>query len=57
MPILHQYFFFGSQGLFLFPLVSVVLMDASYFMGMWFYTTQFPESRYPQRFDFWVSAI
>ena len=55
IPMLHQYLLFGIDGLRSFPLTSALLMDAIYLLGVGFYVTQFPERRFPKRFDIWVS--
>jgi adiponectin receptor len=55
IPIIHGYLISGIDGLRQFPLTHTLIMDVVYLIGVGFYLTHFPESRYPTKFDIWVS--
>jgi hypothetical protein len=57
VPMVHNYYFYGSEGLVYFPLTAALVMNALDFLGAVFYVTRFPESRFPEKYDIWVRKI
>lgn len=55
-PLMHAYLIGGAEALKYFPWLAAVKMLASDLVGVLFYITRFPESRFPGTFDIWVSS-
>lgn len=55
VPITHAAIFEGVEGLKLFPLLHILITISCYLTGVVFYVTRFPESRWSETFDVWVS--
>jgi adiponectin receptor len=56
VPLLHAYLVSGTQGLQYFPWLAAVKMLTVDIVGVLFYITRFPESRFPETFDIWVGS-
>ncbi|KAH7063492.1 hemolysin-III related-domain-containing protein [Macrophomina phaseolina] len=56
IPIVHSVCLEGLKGLSSFPLMYTLAMDALYLLGVFFYLTHLPESRYAGRFDIWGAS-
>ena len=54
-PLIHAYLVSGIEGLECFPWRAAVKMLSADLVGVLFYITRFPESRFPETFDIWVS--
>ena len=55
--ILHMFIMQGYEGVRQFPLMYTALMGLCYLAGTCFYVTHWPEKRWPDTFDVWVSEI
>ena len=56
LPIAHMFLVEGLVGVRQFPLMHTVTMGFFYLVGTVFYLSHWPEKRWPNTFDVWVSA-
>lgn len=54
-PLIHAYLVSGIDGLKHFPWHAALKMLSADLVGVMFYITRFPESRFSETFDIWVS--
>lgn len=58
VPIAHSAIMNGpANGLATFPLTHTIAMDVLYLVGVFFYLTHLPESKFPGKYDVWVSIL
>ena len=56
-PIVHMFLFEVFEGIRYFPLLQIAYMELCYFVGTVFYLSHWPERRWPETFDIWVSVF
>lgn len=56
-PLIHAYLLGGIERLQYFPWQAAVKMLSADLVGVLFYITRFPESRFPETFDIWVRQV
>ncbi|KAF1980369.1 hypothetical protein BU23DRAFT_443832, partial [Bimuria novae-zelandiae CBS 107.79] len=55
-PLIHAYILRGAEALEYFPWRAAAKMVSVDIIGVLFYITRFPESRFPDTFDIWISS-